>query len=460
MQRLYSIAKHLSRNSFWIGCGIIGVTCIVFWFIASSELDRRNAKLTNEIKANFETGSKILNVTAEPEGQIVHPNQKTSDQMQQAIAKTTESIKNAWERRCQQQHDLLHPTPEVTEKNDGIASLLAKLQPAEAHAGTRIPESLLAVYKQHVPTVMPRVCKIIGTRWQPDKQPESKKDREETERIVCRWKSQNQQLWKTKLTQFAARDDNTTRENLPSASQLMMLEQDLRLLEGMFHVVRATNSENGRMARSNGVASIKKIDYVVFGREAYSSLGNIFEIKPASSSGRSSNRKPESESKIDFKNQPAFHARYIDKSGSYISGTVASDVIANVNSLPENNLDLVVVKRIPFRIALRIDERKIGDYIAVCENSAIPFRITQTRINVHDPNEKFTLNGSDRGTSVRPKRDLSANTAGDIDRQKGKSISDKLGPVEARINYDVDAEFYGYAKIYSPVNEQRLLSGK
>ena len=43
---------------------------------------------------------------------------------------------------------------------------------------------------------------------------------------------------------------------------------------------------------------------------------------------------------------------------------------------------------------------------------------------------------------------------------EGASSALEFGPVETRTNYDVKAEFYGYVKIYNPVDEARLTGKK
>ena len=141
-------------------------------------------------------------------------------------------------------------------------------------------------------------------------------------------------------------------------------------------------------------------------------------------------------------------------------------------------IGLAVARRVPVRIAFRMDERKIPDFLAACANSPFAFEVWQTRINRHKPGEGIAFKGGSAATRAdesqdRKGGDLAAGMAGGGggagaaleggeggDEQGGSSAGGgALEPVEIRKNYDVNVEFYGVVKIYNPVN-QKLLKGE
>ena len=80
--------------------------------------------------------------------------------------------------------------------------------------------------------------------------------------------------------------------------------------------------------------------------------------------------------------QIAYDKRYVDPSFEPIAATQVKAVLGGAE-LPENNLELIVAKRVPFRIAVEIDERKINEFIAICANSEFVFEVNQLRVNRH-----------------------------------------------------------------------------
>ncbi len=356
--------------------------------------------------------------------------------------------------------------------------------------------------------------------------------------IVVEWNELNQQRWNNKLTQFAGLDDNRLNQgtNVPSPLQMYMLQQDLWLMEAMFNIIAKVNDG----ATSNDFAPIKTIDYLLFGRDAMTQLGHLSEItlavNPAASEADAADAASEADAadasataaaggfgpsasqvsestepfglpspmiplEPDVHNSP-IHGRYVNaKYEPYAAETVRSVLSATV--LPEENLELVVARRIPVRIALVMDERKMADFIAACAESEFAFEIQQVRINRHplegqpaagggpaggapagggrDPEGRTPgtmgaggmatpgggrggargpVGGSTHGLSQRNggRDDGGRGTQGlggrnDQGNRGGTTLPGKTVDVHLRTNFDVAVEFYGVIKIYNPVQE-------
>ncbi|MEM9413741.1 MAG: hypothetical protein AAGA30_21715, partial [Planctomycetota bacterium] len=121
-------------------------------------------------------------------------------------------------------------------------------------------------------------------------------------------------------------------------------------------------------------------------------------------------------------------------------------------TMPADNLELVVAKRVPVRLAVQMDEREIPNFLAACANSPFAFEVWQVRINKHDPEEVIKLRGGSEedgfGGGVGPSSTRGTGTDGS---QRVADIK-----VALRENYDVGVEFYGIVKIYNPVNKSAV----
>ncbi len=544
---------YLKKNRFWIACFMLAAAMIGTWFYATGVLKAATDKRVGEINTSNSTIEGVMKVSAE-EGASAHPNATTEAGMQVKLDELSESVLAAWQSRYEAQQKIMQWPEEIL-----TAALVLQFQrynppetlPAEEKGQSPNLIKLLEVYKQQIPSQMKNICAIIQSDWKyqeqldkkaffgstDDKQAEGGDAGEsETEdgeadeddqdplnhtiadstaaRQIVKWSDINQDLWFQKLTSFKGRDDNEFNTQLPSPSQVYMLQQDLWLLEAMFDIIRNVNArmdDDGKpmmgpddkpmMVLANDLAPIKKIDHVVFGREALSSLGEITETAAAATidsggrgglggvAGRNSGsaKTSDSDTKLSYKGQPAFHGRYVNSNFEPIEADTIRKILTE-KTLPAENLELVVAKRVPVRIAVQMDERKIPDFLAACANSPFAFEVWQVRINEHDPKEEIKLRGSegagDGGIGGRGGEPGGDRAGGAGDEPSGKGIggatggsmggigglgggegrgdggsSDSKGHVALRKNYDVGVEFYGIVKIYNPVHKE-ILTGE
>jgi hypothetical protein len=163
--------------------------------------------------------------------------------------------------------------------------------------------------------------------------------------------------------------------------------------------------------------------------------------------------------------------------------------------LPETNLESIIAKRVPFRVALRMNEKKIPEMIAAFgtpsrrilgseqdgaetndfDYSGFNFEVMQVRVNRSDEYGDF----GDTASSGQPDGGGGGNSKGpgggkqggigamDFDEDagsRGNVPGSELGEdtavpreiIELRKNFDVDVEFYGIVKIYNPVDAKRF----
>ena len=141
------------------------------------------------------------------------------------------------------------------------------------------------------------------------------------------------------------------------------------------------------------------------------------------------------------KQLPPFHNMYVDTNFEPISSEQVLAVVTG-EELPENNLELLIAKRLPVRIGLTMDERKIPEFMAACVNSPFSFEIQQVRINRHSAEGEVLGLGGDETNIPRE---------GNYNSDDAASDFDDVSSVETRVNYDVNVEFFGIIKVYNPV---------
>ena len=529
MDKLVPVIEFFKKYGFWILCSIIALSSIGVWFMASGAIDKKNRDLTSKIEQSFKTGKNLQGTFGE-EDIRKHPNTTSEEGMQQEIDRVAESLVKAWGKRYESQAKLKVWPEEVKSQNAEFVSTFEKFKlpetfPEDFEANNII--TLLEIYKIHIPKVMARISKIIGTQWEHDPEEDEAEDDEGDEsgeggpgglsggrpagsgaspggggrgdrgrgkkkpattidsRVVCEWNSENQLVWDSKLTSFEARDDNKLgADNIPTPSQIYMLQQDLWLLESMFNVIRKVNSrekDGVNMVKANDLATVKRIDHIAFGREALAKLGDITDIvveeenergsgigREGPPRGRSRGNKGADSGygEIDYSQKPAFHARYVDKEMTKVyTAEEIRKALSPGTTLPAGEeLGLLVARRVPVRLAVKIDETKIPEFVAACADSPFPFKVNQVRVNKHEANGGIVHAGGGSGPSGAKKKKKSRELAAAGQNELGGGAASKSAleneSVETRTNYDVNAEFFGYITVYNPVDEARLTGKK
>ena len=307
------------------------------------------------------------------------------------------------------------------------------------------------------------------------------------------WDDVNQELWQTKMTSFKGRDDHRLPTNSPTPLQCYMLQQDLWLLEAIFKIIREVNGD----ADANDISSIKQLHHVVFGRDVGGKLGVLTPFDPLLGAageaglgggdygrGYGDDEYGDDEygdaggdgygTGLDGEGTPVispYHKRYVDLNFEPLDAQKVKEIIESPE-LPEEDLELIVSKRVPVRIAVRMKETEIATFMAACANSPFAFEIQQVRWNRHQKGEQIALGGQRGGlfnsNTGRPGagRQGTGRPSGGI--RSGGLFSGSSGggnspgqvlestPVEVRTNYDVNVEFYGIVKIYNPVRPKVL----
>jgi hypothetical protein len=520
--------QFLSKNRFWVGCVIATLAFIVMFYLASNKLASDRNTFTNEIMTSVQTVDKILktgaDVGAENKAVVAHPNDVTKQGMASELTTTMDSLAQAWKLRRSQQESVLK-WPTTVFANPLVLQTLSQFDPPEKF--TTIDQgrllSFLDAYREQIPNRMPEICGIVGARWEfgkevPKQVAENGRDQSsqnptinpggidnDLNRVVVHWDKKNQELWRDKLTIFEGIDGNKTKT--PTAYQVLALQQDLWLLEAMFDIVKKVNGT----ADANDLAAVKNIHYVVFGREARTKLGKVsapnqkWAKSGAAATAAAATQRGGAPDEDDFRgggggptnssdpfagqtkafdaNPPEalaqmapFHGRYVDQNFDPISIADLQTALSNP-ALPDTLLEAVVAKRVPVRIAVKMDETKIKQFIAECAASPFAFEIFQVRINRDVTGDDIKLAGGSKRSSGQGDSDRNSPVIGTGGQAAGggsgsgvvgddpgggtgagadSASARKVEAIDTRTTFDVNVEFYGIVKIYNPVDEQRI----
>ena len=446
------------------------------------------------------------------EAVVAHPNAITEEKMTEELKETIDAIAAVWQKKRDQQEPLLvFPKDILGAKtfeffNRGKA---AEDFPVDL-VSSAAEKTYLRTYREQIPKQVAKMARHLRAYWRFDEKliEEELKAKAEAEALggvmgldgsgfgmrgngedfvdvkrnkyAVLWNETNQNLWRRKMIEFRDWDDNSGSTQDPTVLQAYILQQDVWLLEALFNVIRKVNGE----ATTNDLAVIKEIDYIAFGREARSKLGTL-AVADKRLGGAKVPVLGEGEMGMmgggfmagggrgavdgfDINADPSpFHGRYVDGNQQAIAAERVRTII-NGEQLPEGNLELIVAKRVPFRLAVNMDERKINDFLALCANSPFAFEVQQIRINKHDPKTVLAFKGGvEQRKSVAEDggmggMDMMDDFGGMMDGGGGGFTVTRLDalestPVETRLNYDVRVEFYGIVRIYNRVRKDFLL---
>ena len=469
------------------------------------------------------------------ESVVAHPNSLTEEKMTEELRETIDAIAEVWQQKREQQEPLLvFPKDILGEKtfeffNQGKSAEDFSVDLVSSAA----EKTYLRTYREQIPKQIAKIARHLRAYWKYDEELIEEELKAQAEanafggamgmggmggmgmggmgyggmsgygddvvdvkrnKYAVLWNETNQNLWQRKMIEFRDWDNNSGSTQDPTVLQAYILQQDVWLLEAMFNVIRKVNGE----AITNDLAVIKEIDYIAFGREARSKLGTLTEadkrlggakvpvmgddpmgmmgmgMGPGADYGAMMGGMGGMGGGIDgfdINADPSpFHGRYVDSNQEAIAAETVRTTI-NGEELPEENLELIVAKRVPFRLAVKMDERKINEFLALCANSPFAFEVQQIRINKHDPKTVLKFKGG-----VEQKKSVAMEQMGGMGGMEGyggmmEGMGDFGGggfsqqkldalestPVETRLNYDVRVEFYGIVRIYNRVRKDFLL---
>ena len=508
MDKIKPGLEWLFKNRFWVTCTLVSVISLVTWYLAWSAIEKERDSRASKLNQKKSSIANVLSsdvATGDGEETIkVHPNAGTTKGMEDRISSAAEGALEAWKERYEKQRDLMQYSGVLPRH---IRDPLANHEPMEKPLEKELlDETQRDTFREEIPKHMPNLAAKIQSSWNFDANGNEVAEGQAEEddgkgkgrrggggggsgaaddgqpslavaKDLVIWDKKNQELWNVKTTRFAGFFGNTDAQNRPTSQQMLALSQDLWILGGIFDVIAKVNEG----FTANDLAPIERVDHVLVGADAINDkLGTTaeFSYQPPTTteSGggkkkgkrlvtkrerrkqRAQNLQRRAEKRTasfdPAASQSPFHGRYVDREFSQLNESEITEVITSKTLSPQSYL--AVAKRVPVRIAVKMDERRINEFLAAAANSPFAFEIRQVRVNKHDPSEVKELKPEGGGSAKKDDRGelgIGGGTAADgRSRNSGRDGGDEGFRGEIRTNFDVKVEFVGIVKIYNPVD--------
>lgn len=466
--------------------------------------------------------------TPEGRTEKFHPNDITHRKMDQQIATLKQSVLKAWEEQHSSQGERAFAWPtalneafrkrvtEITSRTDANGNLVRL--PIEQAVPFPLPKSsdallditMRQIYGDYIRTELPKLAAKIKSNWGvPD--PEKPKP-------VVYWDPTNQQHIANSRFEWSTQESGA-----PNTLQVLYAQEDLRVLEALMDIIAQTN----RNATADFNAVIKRIEFIHLGRDASRRAGVIKRLGSALNAAANGENPegptgpygdadfagdggegfgddiggddiggdvgeefaddimddesldgdmleddlgmedeftdggdPEAESSGEESADPAHH-RYVDLNYQPLSAKMLRD---SFSSKDPKIAKLAVAKRLPVRMRVVIDQRRLNELLAACGNSWLTVEVRQVRLNPQADAAPVPTTSSSAATSgggfgggsfnfgIPAQEDSEFSEGGSFNSsvQREETTKDK------NTQFDVKVELYGVVYIYNPVDTKKF----
>jgi hypothetical protein len=486
--------------AFWIACVVILLGSLATWYMATAKLNEERAANESKIKNAF-SGL----VTIQPK-LAKHPNPGTNAEMTKLTLAYGEEVARGWELQYQKQegvlvwpesfdqdfHDAvkdLRPIEKVpVDKVDYKLTLKDDFRRATATSSkTNFPSWQKRSAASGTPTAMHRLKSGLAPR----ASVRMAAPTVEVDRSMVLWAPENQR--ELLATHFGF----TARANDPSTLDVLYAQEDLWVLQNLMDIIKRTNE--GAEGRHD--AAVKQIEFVRIGRAALGQSGAVMMVgggtggpgesgfptgpggpgmegmQPGVPAGPGApavaGETPAAGAPVNPTADAAFQPadpgnwRYVDKANTPLAGFQLRQAIAPTapgaapaTPSPETVL-LTVAKRMPVRIRLEIDQRRLNKLLTEFGNAQLPVEVRQLRINrtaaaAGDPGSFFGALGGGQGGGPG-----GGSMEGGYPIPGGMNQGGPNGPGNLTRDATVDTnliklELYGIVYLYNPVNRSVL----
>ena len=434
MDQIKSLMRAAAKHIFWIGCGVILAVSMGSWFVARSTLHEEFDTNEGQINSKFQTVSQLKSKTNPP-------TDKSHAEMDKLLDSTLDKVVAAWQKQYSHQEDILFWDSRL--QPDFILKV-RPLKPIELKIAYPTPTNqeispdLRQRYATYVDNLLPVLAEMIGTDWrvglrrnvvpgmgtagpsgalaQRPKPPKVLWDEKDQQRLVgthFNWSSQN---------------------DIPLTLQVLYAQEDLWVYTALMSIIARTNGP----IESRHEAVVKTIETILIGRGAIGRSGQVTPLGGGSAMGGSFGSGGFGEGYGEYGNEESSDEEMGDGMGGSMGGPMMGGAMGGpmmggamggamggemggemsgayggemggastsrdpaegryvdndylplsaaklrdaLQSGSPDDAFLVVAKRMPIRMRLVVDQRKIPRLLAEFGNSRLPVEVRQVRIN-------------------------------------------------------------------------------
>jgi len=506
MDQLKEQLVKIKPYAFWIVCVVILFGSLGIWYMATGKLSEERAAGRQKIDTAFNGLQTIRPKLAK------HPNPGTNAEMIKLTMAYGEEIARGWDLQYRRQEGVLvWPASFDQDFHDAVKDLrpIERVPIKATDIKMTIPESLRRRYRDFIADELPRLATTIGGRWQasrdaatpggefgpgasapgPTRYGPDGRALEEVDRSMVLWNPANQQELLMGHFGFTARAGD------PTTLDVLYAQEDLWVLQNLMEIIKRTNE--GYEGRHD--AAVKQIEFVRIGRSALGQAGKVMMIgggDPNSSGGGEFRGGPgpgmppapgtppapgapaaPGAPPVNPATDPNFNVadpcnwRYVDKNNVPLAGFQLRAAIAPPTPgapaaapNPESAL-LAVAKRMPVRLRLEIDQRRLNKLLTEFGNAPLPVEVRQLRFNrdpagVGDPAQFFAAAGGSYGVGGS---EVGGNYGFNNTPRFTEGGPGPGGQFNGNLTRDatvdtslIKLELYGIVYIYNPVNREKL----
>ncbi|GIW93928.1 MAG: hypothetical protein KatS3mg110_1969 [Pirellulaceae bacterium] len=393
------IVRTLQKNSFWIATGLMVVVSLAIWWLST-------ARLRSETKARIDAIKSMEGAVRTVANTPHHPNQHTQRHMEEVISRLSEDVYDAWQQQYDRQRALL-TWPQILGQE--FIAIVTRLQPIEAKVkfGPDVKEELNLTlrqrYRDYIDTELPKLADIIGAHWAAST-PAGRRAAGPLKPPVVHWSPSDQQALQRLRFNWGGR--------APTTLEVLYAQEDYWVLRSIMEIIKATNGD----VEHRYQAAVKTIDFIDIGRTAISPTAagatGGFLLGGSSMGGGEADAAGGTIGGFPMSGMPGISAgagggtaavggneiasggtlgptaaapltdpgdyRYVDPK---LSPLPAQRVRSAFDSTNPEDAFLMVAKRIPVRIRVKVDQRKLPKLLAECGNARMQLEVRQVRIN-------------------------------------------------------------------------------
>lgn len=485
MDQLKPILENAYKYRFWIICGLVVSLSLVFSFLAASSTRAQIRQEKDAITASFDQ-VRMLSSKENP------PNDKSHKAMEGKITAVKEGVREAWQKQYDNQN--LGPNKlewPVALGKDFIDEVLP-LHPIEKITYPTPPEDEILDlhrlnYRNYIKKELPALSAIIGAKWHPVNEYVTATD-DDDKKYLVEWAASNQTFLQDSRFDWG----NTP----PSTLDVLYSQEDLWVLRTLLQVIKDTNGS----VEARYKAAIKRIDSILLGQDVTAMQDDAqlrdpdkaggadggFGGMDSSSGGMGMEMGMGMEEGMDggggagmggggagggerpipsgTRADPA-HLRYVDNNFEGVGAKTVRDALTNPTG---DNAIYAVAKRIPVRIQMSIDQRRLNKFLALCGNAPLQIEVKRVRINRKSSSNPTGGGGGGMGMGMGMDEfggeggemgDEMMEGAGAMEGNMGGEMMGGGGQVTELADespLDVDVEIYGMVYIYNPVDSELL----
>lgn len=421
MDKVKQFLRVAGKHHFWILCGFVTLLTLAMWYVGTASLASQTADDRKKIESAEQQAGAIA-------AEKNHPNDTYSGQMDLIINNYKGNLRELWQRQYDEQGEHLRWPVQAGPTAPGLTprfvEQVADLRPIETAVPydpekkdlDKLKDNLKAEYVNYVKsTALPDLAKIVSATWKgsdntsvggsggsggagyspsyaggggrPGGSGEGPLLDLNAPKEIVYWNPENQSFLQN--TRFDWRQEIGAR---PSTLQILYAQEDLWVLEALMKIIARANVD----ADAPYNAVVKQIQYVKIGADAVGLSGKVMRLTPLSANGQSPTSSEDAMANPTAGYSPTASSaegaipgqtlgpidpaegRYVDMNYQPIT---PEDLRASFTSTDPTKAFLAVAKRIPIRMHLVVDQRKLPKLLAECGNSSLVVEIRQMRVN-------------------------------------------------------------------------------